>query len=89
MARQTYRQHLPALGLALERGTEGVPADGAWYLLREGRQIGRYKTRDDAVAAWKAVIEESGWEPPPRADGDPAETLRRERAEYWARNRAG
>jgi hypothetical protein len=86
--RVPYRQALPALQLSIERYTPAVPDDGAWYLLRDGDHLGRYRTLAAAKEAWDHVVAESGWEPAARPT-DPGETLLRERRERWARNRAG
>lgn len=88
MKREPYRQRLPALGLALERFTDAVPDDGGWYLLRDGRQIGRYRSLKAAKDAWAEVVAESGWQPAQRR-ADPSETIAREQAERWSRNRGG
>jgi len=88
MATTPYRQELPALELSLERGTEHVPDDGAWYLLRAGQQIGRFRSLSAAREAWQDIVDESGWQPPPR-DVDHKAALAREQKERWARNRAG
>lgn len=88
VSREPYRQVLPELKLSIERFTDGVPNDGAWYLLSAGRQIGRYRSLRAAQEAWRAVIRESGWQRP-RREIDPAEVRRREQMERWARNRAG
>ena len=85
---QPYRQVLPALELSIERLTPAVPDDGAWYVLRAGRQIGRFRTLKVAKEAWDAEIAASGWQPP-RRSVDPDDMLARERSERWARNRAG
>jgi hypothetical protein len=88
LAQPSYRQALPDLELSIERYTEAVPADGAWYVLSSGAQIGRYQSLKAAQAVWRKVVEESGWEPPSRPiDAD--EVRRRESMERWARNRAG
>lgn len=83
-----YRQYLPDLDLALERLTDKVPDDGAWYLIRAGRQLGRYRTRSQAMEAWKAVLDEAEWEPAKRSV-DSREVFLRESRERWSRNRAG
>ena len=72
-----YVQLLPPLGLALERYTESVPDDGAWYIRQDGEIVGRFKTRKAARAAWDEIIAESGWEPPKR-ELDAEEIVRRE-----------
>jgi hypothetical protein len=83
-----YRQALPDLKLSLERYTEAVPKDGAWYLMQDGEQIGRYRSQAEARTAWKRFVADSGWVPP-RRDVDPQELLRREATERWSRNRGG
>lgn len=86
----SYRQHLPALDLSLERETERVPHDGYWYLLRGGEQVGRFRSERAARDAWKRVVDESGWRPEKREiDAEERRRLdveRRERErflEYW------
>jgi hypothetical protein len=88
VAREPYRQVLPKLELSIERYTDHVPNDGAWYLLRGGGQIGRYRSLNAAQEAWRKVVRESGWTPD-RREVDPDEVRRREQKERWARNRAG
>ena len=88
MTRTPYRQALPALALSIERHTPDVPDDGAWYLLKDGQQIGRFRSLKAAKEAWDAVVASSGWSPMKRAvDAD--EALARERGERWSRNRGG
>lgn len=88
MKRDPYKQVLPDLELSLERYTDNVPADGGWYLLRAGKQIGRFRSREEAMEAWKSVLAETGWKPPERSV-DARDALLRESRERWARNRAG
>lgn len=88
MRREPYRQVLPELDLSIERFTEGVPDDGAWYVIRAGEEIGRYRSLKAAQDAWRTVVEDSGWQPR-RREIDPTEVRRREQMERWARNRAG
>ena len=85
---EPYRQVLPDLDLSIERYTDAVPRDGAWYLTRAGEQIGRYRSLKAAQEAWKTVLQESSWKPK-RTEIDPTEVHRREQKERWARNRAG
>jgi hypothetical protein len=87
-AREPYRQLLPDLDLSIERHTEAVPHDGSWYLIRAGEQLGRFRSYRAAQAAWRAVIEECGWQPT-TTKLDPGEIRRREQSERWSRNRAG
>jgi hypothetical protein len=86
-----YSQRLPALALVLERNTDKVPADGYFYLLRDGAEIGKYRSLKAAKAAWDQTLEEAGWEPPPARKPSPEEMLRKEKLaqekstyfEYW------
>jgi hypothetical protein len=88
MSREPYRQVLPDLALSIERYTDAVPADGGWYLLRDGDELGRYRSLKAAQEAWREVVLASGWTAT-RRPIDPAEVRRREMAERWSRNRAG
>jgi hypothetical protein len=88
MPASPYRQFLPKLDLALERLTDKVPNDGAWYLTRSGTLLGRYRTRKEAMKAWQATLDAADWKPPKRVV-DPRKTLLRESTERWSRNRAG
>jgi hypothetical protein len=86
--RQSYRQHLPALDLSIERLTPRVPGDGRWYVLRGDAEVGAYGTLPAAQERWAEILEASGWKPETRAV-DPGLQLRAEAAERWARNRGG
>jgi hypothetical protein len=88
VSQEPYRQVLPDLELSIERFTEAVPPDGAWYLLRGGEQLGRYRSLKAAQEAWREVIQQSGWKPKPRGF-DTEAVRRREQMERWSRNRAG
>jgi hypothetical protein len=78
-----YSQRLPEVGLSIERYTESVPDDGRWYLLRDGEQLGSYRSIKAAQAAWQAVLSDIGWTSTPRkVDGK--EALEREK---WAKDR--
>lgn len=88
MAKTTYRQTQPAIGLSLERLTDAVPRDGAYYLLQDGEIVARYGSLKAAKAAWDDALAASGWTPP-KATIDADEVQMRERRERWARNRAG
>ena len=88
MTGNEYRQVLPELELSLERYTDDVPDDGAWYLMRKGKQIGRYRSRKEAMEGWRAAIDEANWQPAERPI-DARAALLREAGERWSRNRAG
>lgn len=88
MTIRPYRQVLAPLQLSIERGTETVPDDGAWYLLQAGEQLGRFRSLKQAKAEWDRIVAESGWTPPTRTV-DPRVALEREQGERWSRNRGG
>lgn len=62
-----YRQHFPALGLALEQGTDDVPDDGRYHLSVHGEVVESFVRETAAVKAYdetrKRLIEETGWTP--------------------------
>lgn len=60
-----YRQSIPAIGLSLEKSTEQVPKDGYFYVLLNGEIKGRFRAKDGALATYRALLEESGYKPPP------------------------
>lgn len=86
-----YVQRLPALGLSIERNTEAVPPDGRWHLLRDGVEIGCFRSRTAAQDAWREIVDTSGWKPPAKDVRSSEEMLAAERAardrdarnEYW------
>jgi hypothetical protein len=88
-----YAQRLPALDLAIERNTPSVPADGYFYVVREGTELGRFRSLKAAKARWDAEIAESGWKPAEARPLTPSEMIardkaareRQEKAEHWDR----
>lgn len=60
---ESYRQGVPELGLSIERLTGRVPKDGWYYVLYRGEVKGRYRSRRQAVAKYKALLDASGWKP--------------------------
>jgi hypothetical protein len=88
VSREPYRQVLPELDLSIERFTENVAMDGQWYLLRAGKELGRFRSLKAAQAAWREIVRETGWKPKPQ-DVNPDEVRRREQVERWSRNRGG
>lgn len=83
-----YRQFLPELELSIERYTDAVPDDGAWYLMQFGQELGRFRSLKAAQERWKEVVRESDWTPTP-IPVDVERARLREQQERWARNRAG
>jgi hypothetical protein len=90
-----YSQRHTALNLCIERNTAQVPADGWFYVILDGEQVGRYRSLSAAQRAWQEVIEASGWQPPQREELSTEEKLRRDKEardrsdyfEYWKSGR--
>ncbi len=72
--------------------TDEVPGDGRYYLVRGGTIVKSFRSQSQAMKAYKALLNEIGYQPP---DSNPAkdlgETLRSEREQiefyrselYW------
>lgn len=71
---EAYRQSIPGLGPAIERGTSRVPDDGYFYVLLAGELQGRHRTLKQAQLQYKRLIVAEGWKPEPAESGrtDPA-----------------
>ena len=82
-----FRQSVPAIGLSLERGSPRVPNDGYFYVLVGDDVKGRFRFRKDALKLYEAILEESGYRPPPAStSGGRSETVERyldELEAYW------
>jgi hypothetical protein len=50
---QPYRQAVPALRLSLERGTEGVPDDGRFHVLRDGEVVYTSESQREALLLYR------------------------------------
>ena len=90
MAVATNKQGASAAARRCDKSayTAAVPEDGAWYVMRSGEILGRYRSLKEAKSAWDRVVQDCGWSA--RKQGvDAKAALRRETAERWARNRAG
>ena len=80
-----FRVGIPALGIAVCRGTEDVPDDGRYHVVVDGqivasersqkRALGIYRERRDQLIADGAEL------PAPEPPIDPAERLRQERVD--------
>jgi len=84
-----YRQSVAASDLSLERSTERVPRDGYFYVLLKGEIKGRFRTKSSALAMYRAILEKSGYKPPPveAADDISRETVERyldDLETYWS-----
>jgi hypothetical protein len=62
---ELYRQSIPAVGLSLERSTERVPRDAYFYVLLKGEIKGRFRTKNSALAMYRALLQQSGYKPSP------------------------
>ena len=60
----SYRQSLPAIGLTVERLTPNVPPDSFYYVILQGEIKGRFGSLKRALALYKDLKAESGWNPP-------------------------
>lgn len=58
-----YKRELPELELSIERGTENVPSDGLFYLVRHGKITGDFPTERLALKRYKEILEEIGYQP--------------------------
>lgn len=65
-ASEFYRREIPAINLSLERCTGNVPNDGMFYLVHDGRTLGHYRTEREALARFREVVEEIGYQPEPQ-----------------------
>ena len=61
----SYRQTVPAIGLALERYTARVPNDGCYYVLLGDQVRGKYRNKGKALELYSSILKESGYTPPP------------------------
>jgi len=50
-----YRQRLPNYPLSIEEGTEGLPADGWFYVIHDGATVGRFRSLSQAQKAYKGI----------------------------------
>lgn len=50
-----FRQSLPGHALSVEEGTAAVPNDGCYYVLFNGEQVARYRTRRGALARYSKI----------------------------------
>jgi hypothetical protein len=80
-------------GVSIHRLTPDVPDDGWYYLLRDGQIVKRYRGLPSARAAYKALLAEMGWTPPPRLDNTPfdpsilhIERFFEEHEAYWSQS---
>ena len=61
----TYRQYIPDLQLSIERGTDAVPKDGKFYVIREDRVLGSFRSLKQAQELFKGIVRETGYKPQP------------------------
>ena len=50
-----FHQSIPASGLSIEEGTPNVPADGRYYVLRDGVVDRAYRSLRDATRRYSAL----------------------------------
>ncbi len=74
-----FRQSLSNYGLSLEQDTENVPADGAYYVLLNGKPKGRYRSLKLAMKRYEELKATLNIAPRPSPPPPPLEeVLRRE-----------
>lgn len=54
---------VPSLNVSLERGTEDVPRDGQYHVVRDGRIVKSFRSEKAALRLYRALIEELGGYP--------------------------
>lgn len=58
-----YRRELPQIDLSVERGTDRVPNDGKFHILRDGEVLESFKLEKTAVARFREIAQEIGFSP--------------------------
>ena len=61
---ESYRQAIVAVNLSIERCTAAVPSDGYYYVLKDGKVEGRFRSLKQAQAKYKELLAASGYQPP-------------------------
>ena len=89
MAGEFYRQFIPDMELSVERGTDSVPRDGKYHVLKSGRDLGSFRVLKQAQTLFKQVLNESEYQPPPPPEGKSASEMLTDRYLeskdlYWA-----
>jgi hypothetical protein len=74
--------------------TDAVPKNGLYHVVHQGGVVGSFRRLPQALAMYRRIIEESGWEPPKatRPQVDPSkEAVERymdDLTEYWGTSHA-
>ena len=82
----------PDAGVGIHRLTPDVPADGRYYLVRDGVVVKGFRGLAAARAAYRVTLDEMGWVPKPREveKFDPAsleiERFFEEHEAYWSQS---
>lgn len=58
-----YKHYIPDINLSIEKGTDKVPSDGKYHIVRDGHIIDSFKFRMQAEGKFKKLIEASGYKP--------------------------
>ena len=53
-----YRQGIPAIGLSIERGTEGVPDDGQFHVVLNGEEVFASRSQKAVTARYRVLKDE-------------------------------
>jgi hypothetical protein len=86
---ELFKQSVPAIGLSVERCSSRVPHDGYFYVLLRDEIRGRFRLRAHANELYRALIQQSGYQPEPVVSGAPSssDTVERyldEKEAYWS-----
>jgi hypothetical protein len=87
-----YLQKLEGLDLTIEQATQRTPDKRLFHVFLNGELAGSSQKLSDAQKRFRRLRDQSGWQPPPKAELTPEEMLVREREmqqraahlEYWA-----
>ena len=58
-----YKQEIREIGLSIEEGTARVPKDGKYYLIKDERILGSYRSLKKAQARYQEIVKETGYKP--------------------------
>lgn len=85
-----YKSYIPDIKLSLEKGTNLVPNDGRYYVVRDGCIIDSFASLKQADGKFKQLVAESGYKPAtlqntkPNAGDETIERYLTSKAIFWA-----
>ena len=66
-----YREYNPRAKVSIEEGTDKVPPDRKYYVLRDDKIMKGFRSLKAAKPLYKQIIEELNLPPLPRDEGNP------------------